>query len=211
MKKMIRVFTLLCCVSMVFSMAACKAEEKALSETTQAPSSLQPEASQAEPTAEPTPAPEEDDAVPTPAPEGDDGVHKSSLPAPESGSDAFVEEFMNNPIDAQYESDMKDASSSLAMINACNAASNSWKEQIDAAYMQILESADAEKAAQIKKVQEEWMDNQNDSLKEIRNAVTEDDAMAAVIVAENIMLYYRSHAIDLCAILYEIEGQLAFG
>ena len=34
---------------------------------------------------------------------------------------------------------------------------------------------------------------------------------AAVTVAENIMLYYRTRAIDLCAVLYEIDGKLVFG
>ena len=77
--------------------------------------------------------------------------------------------------------------------------------------MQILESADADKADEVKAMHEAWIDNQNDSLQEIRSAVDEEDAMAAVTAAENIMLYYRSHAIDLCAVLYEIEGQVAFG
>ena len=52
---------------------------------------------------------------------------------------------------------------------------------------------------------------QSDALKAIRDAVSEDDAMAAVTVAENIMLYYRTRAIDLCAVLYEIDGKLVFG
>ena len=218
MKKFTRVFAILISALMITSVAACQTEEKEASDV-QAPSEVQSEASgneptaapTPEPTAEPTPAPEEDDAVPTPAPAGDDGLHQSTLPAPESGSDAFIEEFKSNPIDAQYELDMNDAASSSALVDACNTAAMSWKEQIDAVYMQILDSADDEKAAEVKKTQEEWINNQNDSLKEIRNAVSEDDAMSSVSVAENIMLYYRSHAIDLCAVLYEIEGQLAFG
>ena len=63
----------------------------------------------------------------------------------------------------------------------------------------------------VKKAQEEWVNNQNDQLREIRENIDEEDAMAAVTAAENIMLYYRSRAIDLCVILYEIEGQIAFG
>ena len=213
MKKYMRVFAALCAVLMIFSLSACK---KTAQEVSKAPaqSSVQTEKEEtkptAEPTAEPTPAPENEDAVPTPAPEGDDG-HHSMLPAPETGSDAFMDEFMSNPIDAQYETEMEDAASASAMIDACNTAANNWKEQIDAVYMQILDSADDTLAAKVKAEQETWISDQNDSLREIRSAVSEDDAMASVTVAENIMLYYRSRAIDLCAVLYEIDGQLAFG
>lgn len=214
MKKMIRVFAVFLCVSAMLFMTACKAENK---EPTDISTSSEPQSSAseitptAEPTAEPTPAPEEDGAVPTPAPEGEDGLHHSSLPVPESGSDAFIEEFMSNPIDAQYELDMNDAASGSAMVAACSTATESWKEQIDAVYMQILDSADEGKVAEVKAAHEEWVSRQNDQLQEIRNSVSEDDPMPAVTAAENIMLYYRSHAIDLCAVLYEIEGQLAFG
>ena len=36
-------------------------------------------------------------------------------------------------------------------------------------------------------------------------------SLAAITVAESIMLYYRTRAIDLCAALYEIDGKLVFG
>ena len=97
------------------------------------------------------------------------------------------------------------------MIYACNTAAESWKDQIDAVYMQILDAADAELAGEIKAEQEEWISAQNNELKEIRETVESDDVMASVTVAENIMLYYRSRAIDLCAVLYELDGQLVFG
>ncbi len=159
----------------------------------------------------PTPAPE-DELAPTPAPEGEeDGLHSSSLPAPEVGSNAFAVEFIGNPIDKKYDLDMEDASSNSAMSAACSEAAKSWKAQIDAAYMQIIDSADAGTVEKVKAEQESWIDAQNDSLQEIRNSVDEEDAMAAVTVAREIMLYYRSRAIELCAVLYEIDGQLVFG
>ena len=106
---------------------------------------------------------------------------------------------------------MEYAASVSTMIYACNTASESWKDQIDAVYMEILDTAETERAAEIKAEQEAWISAQNDELKLIREAVQSDDAMDSVTVAENIMLYYRSRAIELCAALYELEGQLAFG
>ena len=209
MKKII--LSIMICLLAVLCLTACGAKQK---EETSSDAEI-PEAETtataeptAKPTAEPTPAPE-NDALPTPAPE--DVTHYSSLPAPETGSDAFIQEFMTNPIDAQYDADMDDAASGSAMIDACNTAVESWKKQIDSVYMQILNSADEEKAAEVKKTQEEWVNRQNDQLREIRENIDEEDAMAAVTVAENIMLYCRSRAIDLCVVLYEIDGQIAFG
>ncbi len=213
MKK--HILSIMVCVLAILCLTACGAKNKESSssaaETSKPESSAVTEpttAPTAEPTAEPTPAPE-DDALPTPAPEN--AVHYSSLPAPETGSDAFIEEFMTNPIDAQYDEAMDEAASGSAMIDACNTAAESWKKQIDSVYMQILSSADEEKAAEVKKSQEEWVNSQNDQLRAIRENVDKEDAMAAVTAAENIMFYYRSRAIDLCVILYEIEGQIAFG
>ena len=215
MKKLVRVFAAVCAVLVLLSLAACKKNTQEVS-VSPAPSAAETEKAEptaeptVKPTAEPTPAPENEDAAPTPAPEGDDG-HYATLPAPEIGSDAFIYEFAGNPIDARYETEMEDAASASAMIDACSTAANNWKEQIDAVYMQILDSADEALAAKVKAEQETWISGQNDSLREIRSAVSEDDAMASVTVAENIMLYYRSRAIDLFAVLYEIDGQLVFG
>ena len=168
--------------------------------------------SETETTAEPTPAPEVEGVVPTPAPEGEDSeLQNGLLPMPEVGSAEFVKEFMENPIDAQYEADMNDAASMTAMVDACTKASESWKMQIDSVYMIILEDADAATVETVKAEQEEWLNQQNNNLQKIRDEVNEEDAMAAMTVAENIMLYYRSRAIDLCAILYEADGQLSFG
>ena len=167
---------------------------------------------EAEATAEPTPAPEVEGVVPTPAPEGEDSeLQAGLLPMPEVGSEAFIKEFLENPIDAQYEADMNDAASMTAMVDACTKASESWKTQIDSVYMIILEDADEATAGVVKAEQEEWLTQQNNNLQKIRDEVDEEDAMAAMTVAENIMLYYRSRAIDLCAVLYEVEGQLTFG
>ena len=191
----------------VVSLTGCKIKEKEIAEVESSTVSAAPTA---EPTPEPTPAPETDEPAPTPAPEIGIG-HQSMLPAPEVGSDAFMQEFMTNPIDLKYEEDMNYAASGAAMVDACTEASNSWIDQIDAVYMQILDIADTDTAEKVKKEQEAWVNNKNDSLQEIRNAVSKEDAMASVTVAENIMLYYRSRAIDLCAVLYEIDGVVVFG
>lgn len=211
-------FTILIVVFTVAGLTACTAKEQQdfsspESSTTEvqaeASRTAEPEASRiAEPTAEPTPAPEVE-SDPTPAPE--DLSHISSLPAPEIGSAAFVQEFMQNPIDAKYDEDMDYASSGADMIDACSTAMESWKKQIDSVYMQILNGENKEKAEEVKKAQEEWINNQNDQLRQIRENIDTEDAMAAVTAAENIMLYYRSRAIDLCAVLFELEGQIAFG
>ena len=221
MKKYISVVLALCAVFCVLILSSCdminpwRTETSFTSETEQTaePTPTQTAAPTAEPTPEPTtePTPAPDEEEPSIDESEEENEDSSMLPAPEIGSDAFVEDFMNNPIDAQYVEEMEYAASVSAMIYACNTAAESWKDQIDAVYMQILDAADAELAGEIKAEQEEWLSAQNNELKEIRETVESDDVMASVTVAENIMLYYRSRAIDLCAVLYELDGQLVFG
>lgn len=59
--------------------------------------------------------------------------------------------------------------------------------------------------------QSHWINEQSNELQAIRDSASEDDPLAAITVAESIMLYYRTRAIDLCAALYEIDGKLVFG
>ena len=56
-----------------------------------------------------------------------------------------------------------------------------------------------------------WVNEQSTALQDIRDSVSENDPLAAITVAESIMVYYRTRAIDLCAVLYDINGTLAFG
>ena len=218
MKKYSLLVSLLCAVLCLFLLSACdrhvlnteetpNSSSLAETEPTAEPTAVPTPEPTAEPTPEPTPAPEEE-SVSSDVQEEED---ENALPAPEIGSEAFKAEFIQNPIDAQYVEEMEYAASVSTMIYACNTASESWKDQIDAVYMEILDTAETERAAEIKAEQEAWISAQNDELKLIREAVQSDDAMASVTVAENIMLYYRSRAIELCAALYELEGQLAFG
>lgn len=55
------------------------------------------------------------------------------------------------------------------------------------------------------------MNEQSTALQDIRDSVSENDPLAAITVAESIMVYYRTRAIDLCAVLYDINGTLVFG
>lgn len=207
-----KISCILCIAALMFSLAACTQPSGSAADPTPAPeATAAPESD-----TEPTPAPESEgstDAEPTPAPEGaaSDSSHTSVLPAPEIGSDDFRTAFEENPIDAQYAEDLELAASMATIIAASNTASESWQAQIDSVYKQILERGDEETVEQAKEAQSHWVNEQSDALKAIRDAVSEDDAMAAVTVAENIMLYYRTRAIDLCAVLYEIDGQLVFG
>jgi len=154
---------------------------------------------------------------PTPAPEGNtssetgENRHTSTLPVPETGSEEFRAAFENNPIDTQYADDMETAGSVAGMITACNTASDSWKEQIDSVYTQILEYGDDKTIETVKEEQSHWVNEQSTALQDIRDSVSENDPLAAITVAESIMVYYRTRAIDLCAVLYDINGTLAFG
>lgn len=212
-----KLICMVCGAAVIFSLAACSqtsssAEPTPAPEVTAAPEvTPAPEGADAEAT--PAPEGEGESGTPTPAPEGDESAdtHTSVLPAPESGSEEFRKVFEENPIDAQYAADLELASSVAAIVAASNTASESWQEQIDSVYTQILERGDDETVEQVKEEQSHWVNEQSDALQEIRDAVSEDDSMAAVTVAENIMLYYRTRAIDLCAVLYEIDGQLVFG
>lgn len=212
-----KLICMVCGAAVIFSLAACSqtsssAEPTPAPEVTAAPEvTPAPEGADAEAT--PAPEGEGESGTPTPAPEGDESAdtHTSVLPAPESGSEEFRKAFEENPIDAQYAADLELASSVAAIVAASNTASESWQEQIDSVYTQILERGDDETVEQVKEEQSHWVNEQSDALQEIRNAVSEDDSMAAVTVAENIMLYYRTRAIDLCAVLYEIDGKLVFG
>ena len=156
-----------------------------------------------EPTEEPTPEPEEEGSL-------DDG-HNSMLPAPEAGSAEFQAAFAENPIDAQFMDDLFSAGSVSAMVAACNTASASWQAQIESVFMQLMEDETADVTERISAEHAYWQENESESLREIREAVDEEESMAAYTVAENIMLYYRTHAIELCAELFEITGELSFG
>lgn len=168
----------------------------------------------AEPTEAPTPTPEPTEE-PTPEPEDEDGTlddgHNSMLPAPEAGSEAFQEAFADNPIDAQFMEDLFSAGSVSAMVEACNTASESWQAQVESAFMQLMEDETAEVTERVSAAHAYWQENESESLREIRESVNEEDPMAAYTVAEGIMLYYRTHAIELSAELFEITGELSFG
>lgn len=219
MKTCIRLLCAVCCAAMLLTTTACSGgntnTSSATAEATPAP--------EITPAPEATAAPEEE---PTPAPEGDtssetgENRHTSTLPVPETGSEEFRAAFKNNPIDTQYADDMETAGSVASMITACNTASDSWKEQIDSVYTQILEHGDDKTVETVKEEQSHWVNEQSTALQDIRDSVSENDplaaitvaeSIAAITVAESIMVYYRTRAIDLCAVLYDINGTLAFG
>ena len=210
MKTCIRVLCAVCCAAILLTMTACSGGNKNTSSAT-AEATPAPEIT---PAPEATAAPEEE---PTPAPEGNtssetgENRHTSTLPVPETGSEEFRAAFENNPIDTQYADDMETAGSVAGMITACNTASDSWKEQIDSVYTQILEYGDDKTVETVKEEQSHWVNEQSTALQDIRDSVSENDPLAAITVAESIMVYYRTRAIDLCAVLYDINGTLAFG
>ena len=186
MKTCIRLLCAVCCAAMLLTMTACSGGNKNTSSAT-AEATPAPEIT---PAPEATAAPEEE---PTPAPEGNtssetgENRHTSTLPVPET------------------------AGSVAGMITACNTASDSWKEQIDSVYTQILEYGDDKTIETVKEEQSHWVNEQSTALQDIRDSVSENDPLAAITVAESIMVYYRTRAIDLCAVLYDINGTLAFG
>ena len=206
-----RAMSLLCCAVLCLSMAACGQAEQTV-EATPTPT---PETEVVEVTPTPAPEEEEPEVTPTPAPEESEEEpaeeHHSVLPAPETGSEVFREAFENNPVDVQYADDMEMAASVTGIVDACNTASKSWQAQIDSVYTQILERGAEDVVEEVKAEQAAWMNNQSTELQAIRNSIAEDDPLAAVTVAQGIMLYYRTRAIDLCAVLFEIDGQLVFG
>lgn len=196
MKTCIRLLCAVCCAAMLLTTTACSGGNKNTSSAT----------------AETTPAPEI-----TPGAGGNSGPrrrthpcarrqhvlrngenrHTSTLPVPETGSEEFRAAFENNPIDTQYADDMETAGSVAGMITACNTASDSWKEQIDSVYTQILEYGDDKTIETVKEEQSHWVNEQSTALQDIRDSVSENDPLAAITVAESIMVYYRTRAIDL--------------
>ena len=163
MKTCIRLLCAVCCAAMLLTMTACSGGNKNTSSAT-AEATPAPEIT---PAPEATAAPEEE---PTPAPEGNtssetgENRHTSTLPVPEAGSEEFRAAFENNPIDTQYADDMETAGSVAGMITACNTASDSWKEQIDSVYTQILEYGD-----------DKTVETVNDSVLPVRLKPTEND------------------------------------
>lgn len=212
MKNMLRVLCAVCCAAMLLTMTACTGgntnTSSANAEVTPAPEITPAPEATAAPETEVTPAPEGDTSSESGT---DESHHTSVLPVPETGSEAFRAEFENNPIDAQYAADLETAGSVAGMITACNTASDSWKEQIDSVYKQILERGDDKTIETVKEEQSHWVNEQSTALQDIRDSVKEDDPLAAITVAESIMVYYRTRAIDLCAVLYDIDGTLTFG
>lgn len=201
--------------ALLLSLAACSSAPASSTAATPAPEATSaPEATAAPETDAPTPTPapegEAGDPTPTPAPEGE-AAHSAVLPAPETGTAAFAEAFIANPIDAKYAADLETAGSVAQMVAACNTAAESWQEQIDSVYTQLLDRADAAVVEKTKEEQSHWVNEQSAALEAIRSDVDEEDSMAALTVAKNLMLYYRERAIALSAALYEVDGALAFG
>ena len=134
MKRIRKLVCIVCAAALALSFAACRqtAPEDSISEDTA-------QSAEITPAPEVTPAPEED-VLPTPAPEGEEAeeTHRNVLPAPENGSEAFRKAFEVNPVDAQYASDLENAGSVANIIAACNAASESWREQIDSVLERLL-------------------------------------------------------------------------
>ena len=167
MKTCIRLLCAVCCAAMLLTTTACSGGDKNTSSAT-AEATPAPEIT---PAPEATAAPEEE---PTPAPEGNtssetgENRHTSTLPVPETGSEEFRAAFENNPIDTQYADDMETAGSVAGMITACNTASDSWKEQIDSVYTQILEYGDDKTVETVKEEQSHWVNEQSTALQDIR-------------------------------------------
>ncbi len=165
---------------------------------------------------EPSAAPSSTDAPESPAPGGagqpTDEDHLGMLPAPEVGSREFVEEFLRNPIDAQFEEDMALASSVAEMVSVCSDVSELWQTQIASAYAQLTSDDVPEDVAErIAESQVKWLEEQDAALAAIRDAVEEGDTMAPLTSAEQTMLYFRARAIELCAEMYEQTGSVSFG
>ncbi len=161
---------------------------------------------------EATAAPEEE---PTPAPEGntssetDENRHTSTLPVPETGSEEFRAAFENNPIDTQYADDMETAGSVAGMITACNTASDSWKEQIKF-ITQILEYGDDKTVETVKEEQSHWV---NSKAPLCRTSAIPYRRMTPLRPSpwQRASWSITARIMSLCAVLYDINGTLAFG
>ncbi len=87
---------------------------------------------------------------------------------------------------------METAGSVAGMITACNTASDSWKEQIDSVYTQILEYGDDKTVETVKEEQSHWERAKAPLCRTSAIPYRRVTPFAAITVAESIMVYYRT-------------------
>lgn len=176
--------------ALIFTLAACEQTEPVSSEVSETPeSSVVSEVSEVES---------------TPFVPATDLIPNSEIP--EESAD-FYAVFSQNPIDRQYDADYAAATSFGMMRIACEDALGRWDAMIDIAYTAALDCLQGTENGELQQEQSLWDTKAEDEAENIRAGY--GDTNEGILKAEKeIVLLYRSRAMELCEIVYDATGEL---
>ena len=120
---------------------------------------------------------------------------------------SFEDLFSQNPIDKKYDSDYSFATSFSTMRQACDVAARNWKNMVDVAYQAAMEVTPEEEQGALKQEQTQWEINLETEIEDIRAEAgdTNDGILAS---SKEVVLLYRSRAMELCKIKFDADGTL---
>lgn len=182
------------CLAMAAGLSGC-------TENTELESSSQPESSAV---SEVSSAPEEEVSS-TFIPAND--LISTASEVIDGATEGFEYEFSQNPIDKQYDEDYSLATSFSMMRQACGDAAKRWNNMVDIAYEAALAATPEDERYILIEEQEQWLSDLSIRLDSIRDNA--DDDNEGILAAEKeTVLVYRTRAMELCRIKYELDGTL---
>lgn len=183
------------CLALTLSLAGCAGDE--------VESSSLPESSDTSTVSEVSSAAEEESSTFVPA----DDLISTASSVTEGVTEGFDYEFSQNPIDKQYDKDYSLAASFSMMRQACGDAVKRWDTMIGIAYDAALAALPESERPALMEEQDKWLSDLSIRLDNIHKNTAEDNE--SILAAEKeIVLPYRSRAMQLCKIKYDIDGSL---
>ncbi len=187
---------------MAVSITACSGS----SSNTDAGSSAQSSASAEESTAD-TESSSESSETSTESEESEAPIDGSSVPTPSAGDDDFKSLFSGNAIDTDYLTEINAAEDVVSSVRAGNTVANRWKSQIEIS-LDELENLDSTAYNEQKTAQEEWDNNLDSAIENIKSNLTTSGSLANIESAYNVMLLYRERAAEVMYQVYLANGEV---
>ena len=185
-----RILCALLCAVTVFSLAACEENEPVSSEV----SEVQESSAMSE-----IPEPESSEFIPS----------QDLIPSGDTTGDSsdFYAAFSQNPIDKQYDADYAAADAFGMMRAACSSAAERWEAMVDIAYAEAVLCVQGNMQEELQNGQAVWESRVEGDIEDIRAEY--GDTNEGILNSEKeIVLYYRSRAMELCETVYNATGEL---
>ncbi len=134
-------------------------------------------------------------------------IDGSSVPDPSVGDDDFKSLFAGNAIDSDYLTEINSAEDVVSSVRAGNTAANRWKSQIEIS-LDELQNLDSTAYDEQKTAQEEWENNLDSEIENIKSSLTTSGSLANIESAYNVMLLYRERAAEVMYQVYLANGEV---